>query len=222
MIVIVAAALPLVANRHYPLFALALVVLAGEHMTDVWNRWPRPPWLARGPGRSMTAVVVLVSSLLLVLSVPRFGCIRVEPFYFPFPARAVAFLKASGVQGNIAVPFDWGEYVLWHVGPSVKVSIDGRRETAYSELAYQEARDFERGTGIWDALLKTSKTDLVLAPNASATANLLALTGGWVPLYQDSFCLIFMREGSIDVERLAKIGVPALPDNGDGLCFPAP
>ena len=56
------------------------------------------------------------------LSVPRFGCIRVEPFYFAFPARAVALLEQSGVSGNMAVPFDWGEYVLWHLGPRVKVS----------------------------------------------------------------------------------------------------
>ncbi len=63
----------------------------------------------------------------------------------------------------MAVPFDWGEYVLWHLGPRVKVSIDGRRETVYSDEMYRQYRDFEQGTGVWDALLKTSKTDLVLA-----------------------------------------------------------
>ncbi len=46
--------------------------------------------------------------------------------------RAVALLKQSGAGGNMAVPFDWGEYVLWHLGPAIKVSIDGRRETLYS------------------------------------------------------------------------------------------
>ena len=49
MILIVTAALPLVSSRHYPLFALALVVLAGEHIADVWTRWS----LARvGPRRA--------------------------------------------------------------------------------------------------------------------------------------------------------------------------
>ena len=89
---------------------------------------------------------------MALYSLPQMGCIRVEPNYFAFPARAVAFLRASGIRGNMAVPFDWGEYVLWHLGPGVKVSIDGRRETVYSDEAYRESRDFERGSGVWDAL----------------------------------------------------------------------
>jgi hypothetical protein len=218
----VAALLPLIANRHYPLFALTLVVLGADHITDAWNRWRPPSWAQFGRGRWITGVSVFVSLLLIALAVPRFGSIRVEPFYFAFPARAVALLKQSGVSGNMAVPFDWGEYVIWHLGPRVKVSIDGRRETVYSDEMYRQYRDFEQGTGVWDALLKTSKTDLVLAPNGSATANLLSRTEGWVPLYQDTFCLIFVRDGFTDIAQIAKTGIPALPDDGGGLDFPAP
>jgi hypothetical protein len=29
--------------------------------------------------------------------------------------------------------FDWGEYALWHLGPRLKISMDGRRETIYSD-----------------------------------------------------------------------------------------
>jgi len=155
-------------------------------------------------------------------SLPRFGCIRVEPFYFAYPARAVALLKQSGVRGNMAVPFDWGEYVLWQLEPRVKVSIDGRRETVYSDETYRQSRDFEQGTGAWDALLKTSNTDLVLAPIGSPTANLLSKTAGWVPLYHDTFCLLFMREGFPGLSEIVESPIPSLPDNGVGLCFPAP
>ncbi len=221
-IFIAAALLPLVANRHYPLFAMALVVMVGEHIADVWNRW-WPSGLSQfGRSRYVATASVLASLVLFGLAVPRFGCIRVDSFYFNFPARAVAILKKSGVRGNMAVPFDWGEYVIWHLGPDVKVSMDGRRETVYSDLAYRQSRDFERGTGNWDALLKTSKTDLVLTPNGSPTANLLSKMPGWVPLYQDTLCVIFIRDGFAGLEQIVTIAVPALPDNGDGLCFPAP
>ena len=37
--------------------------------------------------------------------------------------RAVALLKQSGIKGNMAVPYEWGEYVLWHMSPGVKVSM---------------------------------------------------------------------------------------------------
>src|SRR5262249_12416763 len=151
------------------------------------------------------------------------GCIRIEPFYFAFPARAVALLRHSHVHGNMAVPFDWGEYVIWHLGPGVKVSIDGRRETVYSDEAYRQSRDFASGTGAWDQLLKTGPaTDLVLVPKEAPAVALLSRTTGWLPLYRDTFCVIFVREGLPDLDRILQASVPTLPDNGDGLCFPAP
>src|SRR5262249_6030167 len=151
---------------------------------------------------------------LIGLSPPRFGCIRIEPDDFPCPARAVALLEQSGVRGNIAVPYNWGEYVLWHLGPGVKVSIDGRRETVYSEETCRQARDFEQGTGVWDALLKTAPpTDLVLGPNASPTTNLLSHIDSWLPIYQDTYCAIFVRAGLPGLRRIVQTPIATLPDD---------
>ena len=217
----VMAVLPLVANRHYPLFALTLVVLAGEPIANAATRWGGLAGLRFRPSRVVSSLALAACVVLIGLTPPRFGCIRVDPFYFPFPARAVALLKQGGVHGNMAVPFDWGEYVLWHLGPAVKVSIDGRRETVYSGEVYRQSRDFAMGTGVWDALLKTAPpTDWVLAPNGSPTANLLSRTDGWLPLYQDTCCVVFARAGQ-PLGRILETPVPALPDNGGGLCFPA-
>jgi hypothetical protein len=222
---VVASALPLISQRHYPLFVLIVVVWGGAHIADVSNR-VNPFARSRLAGSRVVAVGCLAASLIFLgLSWPRFGCIRVDPFYFPFPARAVAVLKQSGVRGNIAVPFDWGEYVLWHVGPGVKVSIDGRRETLYSDDAYRQWLDFGSGRGIWDALLKTSSTDLVIAPKATPTVNQLSRTDGWVPLYQDTFCALFARAGFLGIDRIVETGrspkAARLADDGGGLCFPA-
>jgi hypothetical protein len=216
----VIALLPLAANRHYPLFAMALVVLVGEHIADAMARLAGSQPSRLLPRRAVSTICVIVAVLLIGASPPRFHCIRVEPFYFPYPARAVALLKRSGFRGNAAVPFDWGEYVIWHLGPAVKVSIDGRRETVYSDETYRQSRDLARGTDAWDALLKTPPaTDLVMAPNGSPTVNLLARTNGWRPLYQDTYCTIFSRDGLPDLERIVRTPVPALRDNGEGECF---
>jgi hypothetical protein len=123
----------------------------------------------------------------------------------------------------MAVPFDWGEYVIWHLGPDLKVSIDGRRETVYPDDRYRESRDFALGAEGWDRLLKIGPTtDLVLLPNGSPVVALLSRASGWLPLYRDTFCVIFARDGFPGLDRIVGILVPALPDNGDGLCFPAP
>ena len=94
--------------------------------------------------------------------------IGVEPFYFAFPALRIALFKQSGVSGNMAVPFDWGRIVLWHLGPRAE-GLDRRQagNGIFRRELSPQYRDFEQGTGVWDALLKSSKTDLVLAPNAS-------------------------------------------------------
>ncbi len=68
LIFAVATVLPLVSQRHYPLFALTLIVLAGEHIADVWNRCRRPTWLRLGQSGWTAAVGLLVSLVLIGLS----------------------------------------------------------------------------------------------------------------------------------------------------------
>jgi hypothetical protein len=222
LILFVTAVLPAVSGRHFPLFALALLVLAAEHVADAWDRslppLPDPALPLLGP--LVQAGLAAAGLALAVLAVPRFACIRLDPGYWPFPARAVAVLRQSDVAGNVAVPFTWGEYAIWHLGPRVKVSIDGRRETLYSERTYQQSLDFERGTGQWDSLLKSAPTDMVLAPHATPTANLMDRAVGWRLLYTDHLCRLYVREGSPLAASIVSLPIPHIPDDGRGLCFP--
>src|SRR4029079_8387051 len=61
-----------------------------------------------------------------------FKCIEVQDTFAPEP-EAVLSAKLNGLQGRMLTFFDWGEYAIWHLGPEVKVSMDGRRETVYSD-----------------------------------------------------------------------------------------
>ena len=223
LVLAVTAVLPIIAARHYPLFALVLIVMAGGHIADAWNRWWPPRSMSGRLELRLAAFGLFATVILIGLAIPRLGCIRIDSAYFPFPARAVALLQRSGFQGNVAVPFDWGEYLIWHLGPLVKVSNDGRRETIYSDRVYRDSQNFDRGTGVWDAILNTPPpTDLVLVPNGSPTANLLGRTEGWLTLYQDKFCLIFVRKGLPSIELIVSTPIPNLPDNGEGICFASP
>lgn len=221
MILGVTAILPVVSARHFPLFALAVVVLAGGHLADAWDRL-RPPRAPRESTARWASAALAVSAIpLAALGLAQGGRIRLDPRYFPFPARAVAVLARGNAAGNLAVPFDWGEYAIWHLGPRVKVSMDGRRETVYSRESYRQSLDFERGTGDWDALLKGKPADLVLAPSGSPTANLMDRTAGWLPVFRDRQSKLYVREGSPLLDALVNQPVPELPDDGAGLTFPA-
>ena len=112
------------------------------------------------------------------------------------PVAAVALLKQSGVAGNLAVEFGWGEYVLWHLGPCVKVSIDGRRETIYTAEIYQQNLDFMFGRGDWSALLTRQPTDMALVTRGAADDNLLSLHPEWVQVFADSGTALFVRRNA--------------------------
>ena len=189
----VAALLPFMAERHLPLFALTTLVFCGEHIGDVWSSnfkqielddrvrvWLAPPVAAAGV-------------LMLAIALSSSGRI---PIRAPFPLGAVSLLKQSGVAGNLAVDFTWGQYVIWHLGPRVQVSMDGRRETVYPDEIYRQNLEFMFGVGDWDALLTEHPTELVLTNKGFAAYNLVSLSADWYLAYEDSISALFVQRVS--------------------------
>lgn len=218
----VVALLPLSAIRHIPLAALAAPALAAEHFADLWERLPRPrtrDLSGLGSSRTRDLTGLALALMLLALAVPRVGKIVIDPVSVSFPVRAVAFLQSTGVRGNMATEFNWGEYVLWHVGPGVKVSVDGRRETVYAEGVYRENLDFMQGQGRWDRLVDRGETDLALVDRHRPAYDLMRSKAGWQLAYEDATAALFVRAGA----RLAPGAwpVPAdWPADGAELAFP--
>lgn len=208
---------PLAAYRHSPLFAAAVAVLAAAPLADAWQRWmpatsgQAPPLLG---GVALAAAVVLAG-----LALTELPCVRIPPR--TFPARAAALLRDSGVEGNLAVDFDWGEYVIWHLGPRVQVSMDGRRETVYSGEVYEEHLRFLFGQGDWAALVDRPATNLALVSKAFPAFNLMKLKPGWLLVYEDGLCGLFVREGSSAASALRQTKPADAPEDAAGACFPA-
>jgi hypothetical protein len=235
MAVLCTAILPLLSIRHTPLFAIAAPVLVGEHLADAAARlFARRPLVrlviagsraldgAGGARRGRWAVTVLLVGAMAMAcaAFPRLGRIEVDPPVANFPARAVAMMKASGVGGNMATEFNWGEYVLWHLGPQLKVSIDGRRETIYSDAIYRENLDFMLGRVRWDRLVDRPGTELALVDRKRPVFDLMKQKRGWILVYQDALCALFAREGSPSLAQIRQAQVPDLPPDGRGLAFP--
>ncbi len=215
---------PLTAIRHLPLFAVGVAVLTGDHLVDAVERWL--PGCASAsrllPARLWSLSLAFgVAGALLLAALPHFRCVRLERTTgFDFPVRAVALMKEAGVRGNLAVHFDWGEYVLWHLAPQIRVSVDGRRETLYADDVYEENVRLRLGGEGWDAVLDRPQTDLALVSKRYPGFALLRARSGWELAYEDSVCALFVRTGSPWLGPLRRATAPNLPDDGDGLCFP--
>ena len=197
---------------------LSFAVLVGEHLSDVWNRWS--PSTGTSQWKLPPAAAFVGAALFLGAAVPYFSCVRIDPSFISFPARATALMKAADIRGNVATFFDWGEYLIWHLGPGVRVSIDGRRETVYSPVVYNRSLQFLYGVGEWDAILEDPRTDMALVGRDQPTYNLMRLKPGWILVYEDSLSALFTRPDSPQALAIRNAVPGSLPPDGNDLCFP--
>lgn len=226
-VLIVAILLPLTAVRHFPLTFIAVAALGADSFASLWGtgaaagdrenrtatRSPRSGWI--GAGLTVLAAVVLL----------RIGedleCIRMGPeLGISYPVRATAWLQESGVRADMATYFTYGEYLIWHLSPRIRVGMDGRRETVYPDSIYRAYLDFQHGTDDWDRFLAFGDPQLALFPTGMPADNLLGLHPRWTVVLEDSVARVHALRGSAAEAALRDTPVPELPPSGEGLCFP--
>lgn len=116
--------------------------------------------------------------------------IRVDPFIYP--TYAAQFMEANHLEGNLVVPFDWGEYMIWK-SPNSRVSIDGRFRTVYPENIIEMSRAFAHGKPEGLSLLNDYSTILVLTKRHEAPHTFMEKRPGWQKIYQDPISKLFIR-----------------------------
>jgi len=206
------------AVRHILFFGITWGALHAEHIqyAGAWMLRPLRP----GPRARRTLLALAVLVVLAIWSAALAVPLDIEIPEKTYPARAIAMIGEHLPEGRLVIYFDWGEYALWHLGPEVQVSMDGRRETVYSERVYRQSLDLTFGVGEWDALLEQGSPDLVLVSAEHAADNLMRLAPGWRLVYEDPLCSLFAREGSALATTLTEALPPAIPYDGYAWRFP--
>jgi hypothetical protein len=139
LILLVVAALRV--HRVAPLMGPASLVLLAPGIVRAWGSVGR----IRLPNRQ-AAYVLWIPVVVAWLAIARqagdsLTCLTIRSGWAPDLAVARAL---TGSSGTLVTTFDWGEYAIWHFGPDLRVSIDGRRETVYSDRVVELHRRFER------------------------------------------------------------------------------
>jgi hypothetical protein len=116
-------------NRLVPLFILMSITLLLPYVQQ--QRFASPTW---PKGRTLVDMAFACVAVLFVAWPASAGCIPVSSTWLP-DVDAARALEAAHPKGRMVTWFDWGEYAIWHFGPAAQVSLDGRRETVYSEAA---------------------------------------------------------------------------------------
>jgi hypothetical protein len=210
-------------SRLLSFFTIATAVLLAPQIASVASRFFGAEKARRRQSR-FAAAAALANALALAggavaASAQNVGCIRMETVMFPESAVA-ATVADRQVHGRMLTWFDWGEYAIWHFAPDVVVSMDGRRETVYSEAAIQRQLKFFVAPEDRRTVLAALKPDYIWVPsNLAVTARLLE--DGWQPLFRGSQSTLLARA---DLVKAAAAASDSTSDSGVRAprCFPGP
>jgi hypothetical protein len=209
-------------QRHTVLFAVIaapLVIVAAEHTRRIaLRRWPalaprRPVLGAIGAG---IAVISLVQVGGFLQMLQRDGW-TIRYGRLDYPVDTVEFLRRSGLHGNIAMPFEWGEYAIWKLAPESRVFIDGRFETVYPAAVIDDYFRFMHGEPGWERLLDAYPTDIVVVQRWREIHPRLFARPDLTYVYSDPAALVFVRRGPTTAAALDRLTMVA-----DRTDFPHP
>lgn len=167
-----AAGLPIVAlgvsglfvDRLAPLFALATC----SSLATVWHIDAKGTALDLLTGRPAARLrdAVVVAMVVVTFLAPATICLPHDSTWGPDLVAASALRQA--VPGRLVLPFGWGEYAIWHFGPGLRVSIDGRRETVYSPRVLDLDTAVEIGDPAGLAFLEATQPEYVWLPQTAS------------------------------------------------------
>ena len=111
----------------------------------------------------------------------------------PVPRNAVAFMQQHGLHGNVLCQFEWGSYLMWHMGDAIKVFVDPRGELVYPESVRRQYAIFFYGMDGADTLLDKYRHDFVLIGTQTKACQVVMKDPRWHLIYRDATAALFAR-----------------------------
>jgi hypothetical protein len=168
-----------------------------------------PRW--SGPRRAAAAAVLAAATAVaLSFVVPTADCFPPASGWRAPEADAVRFIRDSGITGNAVVHFDFGEYAFFHLRDRIKVSIDNRRETVYSDRVLQDHLRFYAGedAGYPDRL----RADIVWLPASLTTVVNGLESRGWIRRFEGPDTIVLLKSPGPIVKGEPARSTPCFPN----------
>jgi hypothetical protein len=184
-------------QRHTPLFAIAAAPFLAQGVENVsaWLKENAPTMRYVINRWGSWGIYGLIGCLLFwVGQIHWQHRFRIVVSPFDFPTQAADFLARNRISGNLAVPFDWGEYFIWKLYPANRVSIDGRYTTAYPLEVIRDSWAWMEGSDDWRRLLDLHPSEIAITNRRHAITGLLRSDPEWVYIYSDPIAFVFVRK----------------------------
>ncbi|UCD31104.1 MAG: hypothetical protein JSV38_09815 [Desulfobacterales bacterium] len=114
----------------------------------------------------------------------------------PLPSQTIAFLEKNRIKGNLWVPLHYGGYVLFHLYPDIKVSIDGRWAMVYPRQTMQDNMTFAfQGTkGKWKQLLEKYGADLAIVETGNPAMKEMDQDADWIWIFSEKIGNLLIKK----------------------------
>ena len=212
-------------SRLDAFFTLAAVILLTPEIASLVERYAARFRTARAstestptaPAFGVIAITVITVAAMLVPAAriigPYASCLTIAGPWVP-EAEAGQFIQRNRLKGRMLTWFDWGEYAIWHFGPDLQVSLDGRRETVYTDGTIQAHRRFYAADATASSYLRALNPDYIWLPKSLPATEMLR-AAGWVAAFNGSVSVVFARAGAGPFEQVAS-------SHNAMRCFPGP
>jgi len=199
-----------VAVRNVPMAVIAIAPVFANHLGLLM----RPRDVPREMPRVGRLIAEILIALVAILFARSYGVLSSGIDASDYPVRAVDFMKAHGLKGNVLADYAWGQYVIWHAAPGSKVFIDSRYDLGYPPQVVADYMELERGGAGGAHALASYPHDFVLVKNGSPAARLMNSQSGWRLIYSDEIAALYARVSS-PAFRIAGVPVSSAPYHAD-------
>jgi hypothetical protein len=109
------------------------------------------------------------------------------------PSGAAEFLRREGRRGTLWNEYVWGGFLIWHLYPELRVSIDGRMAVYGPERFSEHLAVSELTPGWQDVLARLDPTAAVVRSGSPLVSALRA--AGWVVRFEDAIATVLDPPG---------------------------
>jgi hypothetical protein len=211
---------------HYklaPLFLITLLSLGPEFILTVTPKhfpWARTvhgllgyvvPILLTIVGLGVTSLYMHLYPNSWIVQVQGSDTIRpnVRVTRFAYPIGVVNFLRDNHIQGNLWTPFSMGEFLYWTLYPNIRVSIDGRYETVYSQTIFNAYYSFYHPPYRLANATQLPTTHILISKRKKELIAQLNRSNDWHLIYQDAIFLLYAR-GPIQPHQNTSAAYPSV------------
>jgi len=197
--------------RHAPLYASVAGPLIASEVSLHWAKWVGGhkktflPAIFHQLGRDLVpsfSRITLwpVCALVILALLPQISW----PTDFPaelFPVKMIQAQQSALGSGRLLTTDQWGDYLIFHYSPKLKVFVDGRSDFYGSEFGNDYFR-LMQGAWDWETLLRKHRFDVALLPAEWSLTTLLKQSQQWRLIRDDGKALLFVRRAEMVQSRL--------------------